>query len=206
MSGIASVALTIYGAVRKWKQVPSSAIFAAAVICFVLASARIWTTEHRKYLAEVERNTPVFSVRLGSAITTYNQDNKFTVIFLVVKIVNSGADSAVTDWRAHYKSPSLDIDADCIHIINDPFVTTVPSGPPFIMHRSENIMNRAAVPIPRGGMVDGWLPLRIPNMQNVGSDTEIIVTVSDYKGKTYTGKFQGGGTVPTGGIPMPSVR
>jgi hypothetical protein len=47
MSGIASVILAIIGVAKKWDRVPRWAFILAALICFFVASGRIWTTEHR---------------------------------------------------------------------------------------------------------------------------------------------------------------
>ena len=47
MSGIASVALTIIGVAKKWEKVPNWAFWLAASVCFVFASARVWTVQHR---------------------------------------------------------------------------------------------------------------------------------------------------------------
>jgi hypothetical protein len=47
MSGIASVVLTVISVARRWQSIPRWALWVAAAICFFLASARVWTTEHR---------------------------------------------------------------------------------------------------------------------------------------------------------------
>ena len=48
MSGIASVILTIVGIAWKWTSVPRWVFWLTASLCFFFASARVWTTEHRR--------------------------------------------------------------------------------------------------------------------------------------------------------------
>jgi len=208
MSGIASVILALLGTIRKWQDVPRWAFITAAAICFFVASARIWTTEHRKYLVEVERNKPDFSFTAGLVFSFYSTENDVTIVLATVRIVNSGADSAVIDWNAHWKSPNLDTNANCIQILSEPFKIQLPNGQPFVMNRSEQIMNRTSVPIPRGGKATGWLPISVPGSvapNGLSDDTVITVTITDYTGKSYTQVLHGKRRNDIiRGVPMPS--
>src|SRR5713226_6553218 len=69
MSGIASVALMVVAFVRKWDKVPRWAFVIAAIACFFLASARAWTTEHRRAQSlkdEIDRQAyPQFSCEIN---------------------------------------------------------------------------------------------------------------------------------------------
>ena len=53
MSGIASIILTVLGAANKWKQIPRSALWSAAAVCFFVAAARVWTSEHAKVQSQI---------------------------------------------------------------------------------------------------------------------------------------------------------
>jgi hypothetical protein len=204
MSGIASVILTIVGTARNWQQVPRWILLIVAAICFFFACARVWTTEHRKYLSEVEHNIPAFKLSLGTGISFYNDEVKATIFLLNIRIVNEGADSAVIDWKAHYKSPTLERDGNCIQILTDPFQTTLPNGNKFILTRADQIMTKSSLPIPRGGKISGWLPVSLPGRiapDGMKLDTTITVIVTDYKGKAYSAILKG----DTGGDKFPGV-
>jgi hypothetical protein len=210
MSGIASVILTVLGVVRNWDRVPRWIFLTCAGICFFFASARVWTTEHRKYLGELERNSPSFTLSLGNGISFYSPENDASIFLVAARIVNGGADSAVIDWKAHYKSASIERDVACTRILTDPYTATLPNGKPFIMGKSDQVMNRADIPIPRGGMANGWLPIIIPGREatrDADPRATISVTITDYKGKSYSASIQAGrGGVsanPPSSVPTP---
>lgn len=88
MGGIASVALTIIGFARKWEQVPRWAFSAAGLVCFFLASARIWTTENRKVRAYASNSdapyvylqySPTANGPSGFSLTNAGQENAIRV-------------------------------------------------------------------------------------------------------------------------------
>jgi hypothetical protein len=108
MSGIASVILTIIGIAKKWTSIPRWVFWLASVICFFFASARIWTTEHRNYLAEAaeheakldfkfqEINTGSFAPEKDPA-PIFGGDAMITV---AGTMFNAGLmPSIVTDWE-----------------------------------------------------------------------------------------------------------
>lgn len=54
MSGIAAIVLTAIGLARKWKALPPQAFRVAALVCFFVAAARVWTTQNDKLHGYVE--------------------------------------------------------------------------------------------------------------------------------------------------------
>jgi len=158
--------------------------------------------------AERERNSPAFVVHVGDLVPVYDSAQRATIALVYVRIINGGADSAVVDWNAHYKSAEYEEDARCIQLLNDPFTARLTnSRHPLVVRRTENIINRSSAPIPRGGWVDGFLPVLIngDRRADLGKHgTEIIVSAVDYKGKAYFGKFDAGGKGI--GVPTPSIH
>jgi hypothetical protein len=104
MSGIASVVLTLVGIAKKWEQVPRWAFWGAAIVCVLLASARVWSTEHRKVL-ELQMQVDEFknpnltcSIDQVSAGRRPEDSNEIAIVALVVSIRNTGAPSSIEQY------------------------------------------------------------------------------------------------------------
>src|SRR5450755_3509231 len=101
MSGIASLALSIVGFFWKGDQ-PRWWFGAAAIVCIVLASARIWTSEHRKWLAELNQNQPGLIgkiVTINRHVVTNGNKTVGTGVLAVIEIRNLGADSIADSFK-----------------------------------------------------------------------------------------------------------
>ncbi len=189
MSGLASVVLTIAGALTR-NPIPQWTLWIAALICFFLAAVKAWTVEHTKLLEELKKNKPLFVVQFGQAISIYLPDQDVTLLLPVVSIVNRGADSSTTDWRVHYKSSSLDQPVEIVRILEPIVKLKIPGQPDFEMNSSDAI-NGNLTPIPRGGFRNGRLPIFIPGerREEINQDAVITVSVYDYLGDAYHAQF-----------------
>jgi hypothetical protein len=98
MSGIASVALTVIGVAKKWEQVPRRAFWLAVAICFLFASARVWTNEHRARLAIQKHYDDLTKSNITGTIDWAiigTQPNDGSHVGLIASLINIGASSAI---------------------------------------------------------------------------------------------------------------
>jgi hypothetical protein len=161
MGGIASVVLTGLGTFRQWGKVPRPAFWAAAALCFFFAAARVWTTEHERYLAEVDKNTPqlVGNIEHMQANRGTNAPSDETEIFLLASIKNQGAPSFAEGFSLKVKTRDGERSGEPLQI-PDSFPLTLDGKPFATFHEKETLYEKAATPIVKGGHVRGWLRFR----------------------------------------------
>jgi hypothetical protein len=120
MSGIASLLLTVIG-LRQSEASRKKWFRGAALICFVIASARVWTTEHRKVLgqtafldASVEPFWPKQSFPANETLTLNltwedlgagpaTKTRKAAKIYVLDAVNNQAEDRAIQDWKSYWK-------------------------------------------------------------------------------------------------------
>ena len=99
MSGIFSIYREAYSLYVG--HIPAKSLFWECVwLSFVISAATAWVQEHRKYLAEVEKNSPRVSLRIHSisyAADPNTQDS--CVVLFTVSVRNTGAPTIVDGWR-----------------------------------------------------------------------------------------------------------
>jgi hypothetical protein len=195
MSGIASVVLTIAGIARKWEFIPRWYWLVTAAICFFVASFRVWNAEHRKYLETQSTlqniSKPKFILSVFSSVNFYVETEDKTVMFPTMRIINHGADSIVSDYKAHYRSPTVDEDVTLFNL-SAPIDTPTPLGR--FMLRPSDPINAQPGPITRGNARTGRLPVIFSGnrIKEIGEGAQLIITVWDYLGTPYTVTFTGG--------------
>ena len=105
MSGLASLAFTVVGV---FSQAFSGALggsrartfcWIAAAICFVYANYRTWLDEHRKAVS----SQPDFQLTIERLDFEYLQSVKKTAYLFAVTLINRGAPSITTTWKALYE-------------------------------------------------------------------------------------------------------
>lgn len=97
MSGIASLVTTTAGFFqsdkrRKWF------FYVVAALCFVLASVRIWTTEHRLAIAALFQPKLHMTVTLGGSGANPLQPTS-SFVYAEVRVTNTGTQSALHTWK-----------------------------------------------------------------------------------------------------------
>lgn len=177
MSGIASVILSILGTVRKWEQVPRWVWLSAAAGCFLFATARIWTTEHRakivaeqKWVAkENERPKP----ELGGEIEQFlwmegkpSEGKPSNELYLLVRIKNIGPMPSVAegfrlrvDTLGIYLAPTLFPKRLMLRNPNGRLIAD--------FHPDNDLLLRAVNAIPIGTPIVGWVRFVLPLDKNL---------------------------------------
>ncbi len=166
MSGIASVVLLILGALRKWANVPRPVLWTAAAVCFFFAAARVWTTEHRKYLTELERNKPQLAGGIVQCrFFPWPGEPNSSMIVIVASIKNTGAPSVAAAWTLSVTIPG-DIKRQAEHMVAPEILQLLPTAIPrgqAIQYFPEDALYEKAVkaPIPTGGLISGHLLFKL---------------------------------------------
>jgi hypothetical protein len=189
MSGVASVVLSILFFVILKKRQSRRWFGIAALVCFFLASARIWTNEHRKYLSAVENNSPKFQITAKDGLLNIYDNGKLTLVALNAELVNSGAPSVAINWKAHYKSPTFDGDVYITTIDKDGLKMIYPPPlPPLTIEKEDTLNYKTTNVLQRGAYASGKLVVGIPGDRSheINRDSSITITVQDYLGKTYS--------------------
>lgn len=201
MTGIASVVLLILGAFRDWNRVPRPLIWTAAALCFFFAAARVWTTEHRARIKAEQQlsdiTKPDFVFGISQMISRYQKEGNVTVALISAEILNKGAASVTGNWKAHYKSPTLDGDMDFVTPDREPvmFGGSGPAGAVAFYGTKAIQLTTSVNRIERGDRVSGRMLLTIPgNRSDEISSGQATVTISmeDYLGRSYSAEFIGG--------------
>jgi hypothetical protein len=185
----------ILAAARKWEQVPRWVLWTAAVVCIVFASFRVWSAEHEKYLAEVERNKPQFILSFGQLFSREGPKSDVTWMMIQTTLLNRGAESVAIGWKAHYKSLTEEKDLEVTVFPEEIKYFNIPdSDMMLVLKKSDLIIVKTHTAIKRGQIVSGLLLIDIPrNMfQEVSKGTaKVIISTEDYLGNRYNGEFKG---------------
>jgi len=163
MSGIASVVLTIIGAVRRWQQVPRWVLWVAAASCFLVASTRVWTTEHvraDRLQNEMDQSlNPRLECSIEQLVIGYRaQDSlvKEALALLVVTIRNKGAPSAAEQYTLQATGDNGLVMDSYSTTITDGFPWTLPDRE-FRLMASQALYSKTIDPIPHNGRKQGYL-------------------------------------------------
>jgi hypothetical protein len=103
MSGVGSIAMLILGiTVFHKKSIPRWLVLVVAAVCLVCASARVWTTENRKYQAEIkieeDKNKPGLSATLDGVAIAPGRPPHDCVVTAWMTIRNVGAQSIAENF------------------------------------------------------------------------------------------------------------
>lgn len=196
MSGIASVVLTIVGIAKKWKQVPRWTFWAAAVVCFFFASARVWTTEHRARLQaekHLEQMTiPKLNSQFSNLITTQfnrGKDENSDVIVSGV-ITNRGGPTVLNNWKfgVRFSDGSFVAGETLLPIPRGGHITL---GKGIVFDGDRWWPSQAeSNPIVTGGAASGWIYFLFRNLSQEQfwsrHPVSAILNVTDITGKEWT--------------------
>jgi hypothetical protein len=154
---------------------------------FIVSLFEAWRIQYRK----AGSREPFF--RFEIAGSTQKLDGQNTIVLLVMRIVNTGAPSAVVGWRTCYKAYDQQGDAQTVFF---PKELKFQIGNTIQVFKSSDAINfRTNDPIPTGGFVAGRLPIIIPGDRTkeiLRGDCEITVTIFDYLNKPYIATYKGG--------------
>jgi hypothetical protein len=195
MSGIASVALTILGVVRRWEVLPRRALWIAALVCFFIAAARVWTDEHRARLAAEKRLEQLTIPDLSGVIDFVSvapagENAQDSIITLYAEIKNLGAPSVVDTFSMKVRSKdgkevvllSLGRPSKDVQLFAD-----IP-GQYGLLPVDEFLPIKAITqPVPKGGKTYGWtwgLAKGIRKTELMNPESRIFLSFDDVTGKT----------------------
>ncbi|MDQ1610203.1 MAG: hypothetical protein QOG00_134 [Pyrinomonadaceae bacterium] len=151
-------------------------------------------------LSTPSNERPEFTLGLGQIYNAYSESEDKTKLLIEVEIRNTGAPSITTDWRIHYKSPTLDQDLRTVRFKNEaepvvfPLSDDADTGIAFNSSEAINITT-ARTPIMRGVPAIGRVLVNVPGNKTSELQTGeavITVTLHDYlKDRDYSGQFKG---------------
>jgi hypothetical protein len=210
--GLMSGLLSIY---REWftiqhpdKVLPKHLFWSSVRIAFIVSAALAWFGQYHKVQQLEEQvgekqtqidnlTKPKLVFRLGQSASNYQSDLGMTAFLVEGTIINQGADSAVVDWKSHYKSSTLDKDVNLGVPLREPVLFgTSKSNAVIAYYGSQSIMNKASHPIPRGGYITGRVLLAIPgnHVSEISNGIGLVtITIKDYLEQPYTAFYRGGG-------------
>ena len=172
-------------------------------IAFIVSSGLLWAIEHHSNLAlqaKLEQIAkPQFDVVLDQLLDTHATGSDITVVMIQMGIMNKGSDSAVTNYRVHYHSNTLDQDVPVIWLPPSEERAAFPKEYQTIDGDVPNMLYRGQSPIIRGSIVAGKLFIRIPGNRQfeLSHGATLAVTVQDYLGDEFTGNMPTSGKFAT---------
>lgn len=200
MSGIASVVLAVIGVLYGyvWKRdLPARALWIAALICFLVASVKVWTAEHRARLekeAELAKLTkPDFEINHGPVTTSDIERGagglvlKHAAVSFFAYVLNHGAPSVIKTMQLTASLPDGTVVIGIPFRYQNKLTITSPDGLPMDVFPGDYlILKGTANPIPTGGQADGFnLFLFPPNMKAQLHEARFVLRVEDASGKFY---------------------
>lgn len=194
LSGSASVILSILGVIRK-KELPRWVWWTAAIICLLLASARVWTTEHRRAESlQITINTqlyPQFSCTINQVSNFAKESftHASSDVLLIVTLRNTGAPSAVEE------SSMKVILMDGTEVVGlplsvpDGFSVKYPNGFTRTLKSDEALYNKAVKSVGHNEIVRGYLMYQFSGLSDerlLASTKSEELYVKDVYGKTVS--------------------
>jgi hypothetical protein len=198
MSGIASVVLAftgvLYGFVWK-KDLPARALWSAALVCFFIASIKVWTIEHTARLSLEKHLQELTAPKLFGSIVFVSvasaTDPKDSVVTLLANIKNTGAPSIADSMSVKIRLKN-GREIRLASVIIPPSVTlsSDDSEPRSIVLLRDNYLPTKAMsqPIVNGAAVTGWtwgLAKGASKDEVIEPGTIIILFFTDVTGKYW---------------------
>lgn len=170
MSGVASVVLAVVGIAKKWEKVPRWAFWLAAIVCFFLASARVWTTEHKTALQLQsqldELKNPNLSCSIEQVSDTHNLDT--AVVALVVTVRNTGAPSVAEQYELSVQTASGQVVGQPLTI--PPVLHLTYPNRVIDVNTAMDLHHKTINPIPHNALKRGYLLFAIPGISSARID------------------------------------
>lgn len=195
MGGIASVILSFIGAFYSWRgeTIPARALWIAALICFLVAAVKIWTVEHRKYFAEVEKgHSPKISItvhQISTALMLIEGKSEAVFILTILSVRNTGAPSIVDTWLMTMNDPKIKITK--ITVAEDlqwPYTNGI-----YTFSKNDYIHKKTAEqPVLAGGKKVGFMLWRVEGLghksiiDDKGQLSKLTITARDVNGTLIT--------------------
>ena len=156
-----------------------------------------WRKEHK--LAGSSK--PDFRLEIRQSVQHFEKDTGYTLVFLGLRIINAGIDSAILEYSAHYKDEHFDEDCQLLALANKVIKLRMPNNSFFVMDPKDALNRRSPDKvIPKGGFVSGRLVFRVTgNRCDAIADGRAVITVKiqDYLGTEYREEFRGTGKKET---------
>jgi hypothetical protein len=196
MSGIASVALTILGVVRKWDALPRRALWVAALICFFFAAARVWTAEHRARLTSEkhleELTTPKLSGAISFVSVSPTGDETDSIVMVGATIKNTGAPSIADELSMRIRLNSGQ-EIPLVPLSRPPKNIELhldrASQPDVTLLKEDYLpLKTKSQPIVTGGAAEGWtwgLAKGAKKAEVIKPGTTIILSFKDVREKNW---------------------
>lgn len=141
--------------------------------------------------------SPKFEIHLGQAFFQYKKEFDITDVLLQVTVTNLGADSAVINWKAHYKSKTLDQDVMIFMPLREPVIWDTPGAQASLLfYKKDTIMMKTELSkVTRGLPIPGRMPIAIPGNREdeIRSGAIITITAYDYLQNPFSEEWKSGG-------------
>lgn len=202
MSGIGSIILLVLGFTTFYtRPTPRWIVLLVAALCFFLASARVWTTEHNgresAELALQKLTKPQLEPSIWVLlIAPESLDNSHSLVTAVISIINKGAQSIITDWQASIKFPNGRI------VQGEAVLAPMPgtSSKAYIGNDNSRWVELAEVdnvamqtkskPIELGGAAQGWIQFYF-DVPARGTDQAVFtLSFKDFNGETSSASLR----------------
>jgi len=191
-SGIASIILTVLAVIRRWEKIPVPALWGTAAVCFLLAAARIWTTEHRR-AEQLSRTIDQLSKpslegkigQLGISPVAFPSEVRVVAVLL---IRNTGTDSYIDGWDLRADLP----DGRRVHAAKRHAMVgeqqVLPWGDKELVYSPEDSIF-TKLPLKRGDQIAGVISFGfsgIPFDTLAQAGTRFVVSFRDVIGTSYS--------------------
>ena len=175
--------------------------FSATVflLFLVIACFNSWRAERdavstlsAELAAERDNNHPQLAGTIEQTVVPNDPGINPPQAYLNVSILNRRAPSIAEGWHVDVVISGVRTTAQNIPIIG-PIHLMFPNGQSIILRKNNAIYEKTMTPIPRGGLVRGWLMVSVPGTTPAAvttAGTRWIVSFKDYEGKTYEAQHE----------------
>jgi hypothetical protein len=169
VSGVASVVLSSMGAIRK-KPLPQWAWWTAAAICFLLAPARIWTTEHRRanrlQVILDQQVNPQLACTIDQISQSASGQNSQanSVLISIVTLRNTGAPSAADSYSLRVKLLDGSEVSGLLLTIPERLPITYPNGFTRTLKSDQALYNKTVTPVGHNEIRRGFLMFQLTGL------------------------------------------
>jgi hypothetical protein len=150
MLAIILLGITIWEHIRS--QNVATIVYGVLVMIFFSFGCYIaWSKERDKFeLEAVKHELPDFKLTLGPVLTSYNPNMDITTICMSVVLLNRGAPSIASGWKARYQSPQIDITIGYFLLPSEEFDWPLSNGQYLVLKRRELIAAKTLTAIEKG--------------------------------------------------------
>lgn len=210
MSGVASVALWVAGALTADANLAYKLLWPIAAACLCLAFYRVWRTQFCELEAARAANTPDLRAEIVQTMWHDTAERPGCGLLLWVDVRNLGAESIADRYAVAVTTKASAVLHPNLHAL--PQTITLPTG--LTLSGKDALYDKTASPVARGAKVVGLLWAWFDNARQADlRGSTVTLTFHDIRGTrcstTYEPKGTGGGPmmhIPGTALPTPTKK